>query len=382
MVLTVALAYLVAVLGRGQEGHEYTEEDYFRLLLLAAVRGTTLEGARAQLKNGPAANTVLHYLRRWVVEDPPVLADLLNKLLVADLPAGILGGRLKGAMDWIDLPYYGREDPNNPYICRMKAKDGTTYCFRYATCYVIKHNKRVTLAVTAVRRGESLVAVLKRLLGRVQELGVTVTRLYLDKGFCNGAVLRSLRRQRIPHAVPLPVRGQAGGVRSLFYGRQGYRTYYTLHSPKYGNLRVPVWVACTYSKGKHGRRGVEYFAYVIYDIPDGSLHQLHDDYRHRFGVEASYRLMNQVRVRTTVKAEKSAALRLLFVGVGFFLLNLWVSLKWQRVSQPRRGGRRVYHDLFTLERLRTFLQTAIEGVYGVVDAVYLPEPEPRGQSPP
>lgn len=378
-VLALALTYLVTLLGAGMKGHKYAAEDYFRILLAAAGRATTLRTARSQLERGPASNTVLYHLYQLWERAPQMLEDWLNTLLVAELPAGIRGGRVKGAIDWIDIPYYGKVDPTDPYICRGKAKQGTTYFYRFATFYVIKNNKRVTLALTRMKKGESLVQVLQRLLGRVRDLDITVTRLYLDRGFCNVAVLRYLRKQRLPHVIPLPVRGKENGIRQLFYGRQGFRTHYTLNSPKYGKLRIQVWVACTYRKGKRGKHGVEHFAYAIYDIPDGSLHQLHDDYRYRFGVETSYRQMNQVRARTTAP---QAELRLLYVGVAFFLLNLWVSLKWKRVSQPRRGGRQVYHERFMLEHLRTFLLIEIQALYGVVEAVYLPPPEPRGQSPP
>ena len=179
-VLALALTYLVTLLGTGMNGHQYAAADYFRVLLAAAVGATTLRTARSQLKEGPAANTVLYHLYRLWENAPHVLEDLLNALLVAELPAGIRGGRGKGAIDWIDIPYYGKVDPQDPWICRGKAKASTTYFYRFATFYVIKNNKRVTVALTRMRKGESLVAVLQRLLGRVRDLGLTVTRLYLD----------------------------------------------------------------------------------------------------------------------------------------------------------------------------------------------------------
>jgi IS4 transposase len=47
-------------------------------------------------------------------------------------------------------------------------------------------------------------------------------------------------------------------------------------------------------------------------------------YRQRFGIETSYRQMNQVRARTT---SRNPTLRLLLVGLAFILVNLYVALR-------------------------------------------------------
>ncbi len=49
-----------------------------------------------------------------------------------------------------------------------------------------------------------------------------------------------------------------------------------------------------------------------------------DAYRLRFGIETSYRQMHRVKARTTTRYPD---LRLLLVGAGFLLTNLWVWIK-------------------------------------------------------
>jgi len=56
----------------------------------------------------------------------------------------------------------------------------------------------------------------------------------------------------------------------------------------------------------------------------------------RFGIESSYKLMNQARARTSTK---KPVLRLLYVGLGLLLVNIWIYIQWTRLSIPRRGGR-------------------------------------------
>jgi len=59
-------------------------------------------------------------------------------------------------------------------------------------------------------------------------------------------------------------------------------------------------------------------------------------YRKRFGIESSYKLMNQARARTSTK---KPVLRLLYVGLGLLLVNIWIYIHWTRLSIPRRGSR-------------------------------------------
>jgi putative transposase len=88
-----------------------------------------------------------------------------------------------------------------------------------------------------------------------------------------------------------------------------------------------------------------------------------ETYRTRFGIESSYRQLNQVRGRTSTRRPE---LPLLYVGIGLFLRNEWVWLHFEVVSPPRRGGR-----LICLERLRRrallhWLIEVIEEAFGII----------------
>ena len=89
-------------------------------------------------------------------------------------------------------------------------------------------------------------------------------------------------------------------------------------------------------------------------------------YRRRFGIESSYRLMEQVRARTT---SPNAALRFMLMSVALLIVNMWIWLHWQFLRIPGRGPRRVARWRFRLDRMARFLTRAIERYYGVVTAV-------------
>lgn len=100
-----------------------------------------------------------------------------------------------------------------------------------------------------------------------------------------------------------------------------------------------------------------------------AVHQLHQHYKDRFGIETSYRIKNHCRIRTT---SKNPVTRLLFVALAFILVNLWVYLLWCFVSRTQPSGRVVYRELFSLKTMLEFLSHAVERHFPVITAVYLP----------
>jgi putative transposase len=137
---------------------------------------------------------------------------------------------------------------------------------------------------------------------------------------------------------------------------------------QHGSVDCQMRVVCTYHKGFKGKHGIQYSLYVVHRATI-ALNQLHQHYKQRFGIETSYRLKNHCRIRTT---SKNPVLRLLFVALAFILVNLWVYLLWFFVSQTRRGGRRVYRELFGLKTMLEFLSSAVERYFPPITALYLP----------
>ncbi len=65
-------------------------------------------------------------------------------------------------------------------------------------------------------------------------------------------------------------------------------------------------------------------------------------------------------------------MRLLFVGISFLLVNIWVNLLWLKISRKMKGSRLIYRTLFTLKQMLAFLSQAIERKYQVVDGIFIP----------
>jgi len=361
------------------EGYRYTDADLYHVLVAAAVQQRSIESVAQQLVDAPSANLVRHYLadRLFRRQDLDALEAQCHALLVARLPEDLRGRRHRVAIDLTLLPYYGAPATVRGELRRGEAKAGTTHFHAYASAYVMRDGRRVTLALTFVWAQDELLDVLSDLLARVQRLGIGIERLFLDRQFASVPVLTHLHRRPFTSVVALPKRGKR--LRALLRGRRGYRTTYTMRSSVAGDLTFPVWVACHYAAGrqtKHGpKHGCEYQAFAVLGHPACRLPvpTLAKEYRGRFGIETSYRVLHQVRARTT---SRQPALRLLLLTIAGLLSNLWVYCKTLLVRSTARHDRRAARQwldaALRLDRWRDLLLDAITRRYHVRDALYYP----------
>jgi hypothetical protein len=256
-----------------------------------------------------------------------------------------------------------------PTILRLGSvvakRAGTTRFYRCATAYLLLHDVRLTVAVVFVKPTMDTLTVLKRLLSAVRRAGLVLKCLFADKGFCSIPVLRYLDHCHVPAIIAMPIRGKQAGSRKLCRGQKSYRTAYTLQSAEHGKLTVPVAVVRTYQRRRSGQRQARWLLYVCLGV-GGPLVRVRRRYRRRFGIETGYRLMEQVRARTT---SPNPALRFLLIGVALLIVNMWVRLHWLFLRLPGRGPRRVARWRFRLDRMTRFLTRAVERFYGVVTAV-------------
>jgi len=109
----------------------------------------------------------------------------------------------KVAMDLVLIPYHGLPEEEADEIRRGKAKRGTIHFHCYATAYVIKRNKRITLAITYVRGNDTLVEILDRLLNRLGKMKIQYRSLLLDKEFYTVAVIRYLKKNVSSFIIPV-----------------------------------------------------------------------------------------------------------------------------------------------------------------------------------
>jgi putative transposase len=355
------------------DGYKCTTDDLLNILLTAATGRCTVETACTELKSGPGAETVRQYLNEQLtVERLPELERNLGVALVGHAPQRLWRQDQDIAIDLHDRPYYGKAPQEEGLWIRSRAKDGTTRFYRIATAYVIYHGLRVTLALRFYLPTDSIVGVLRILVKRIKEIGIGINRLLLDKGFAGIDVQTYLRQSGTPALIACSIRGRTGGTRALCQGNKSYRTKHTFRNQTdKKEFTADVAVCRIFSTAKRtGRmkRRAGWLLFILINL-DLTPRQARRIYRRRFGVETSYRCAGRVRAWTT---SPNPALRFMLIGLSFFLLNVWLHLRWLYTQVPRRGRRRLDTKRFPLNRFAKFISRALEQHYGCVQEIIAP----------
>jgi putative transposase len=329
------------------------------ILLKASAEQASIEATCADLAAVADSNTVREHLNEALrMADIRLHEAEMNNALAASIPVSMRRDGVEVAMDFHDEPFYGKTAEVKAMTCRGQAKKGSTHFIRVASAYVIWRQVRLTLAVIYVLPDDDTLTVVQGLLRRLKTLGFRARVLYLDKGFASTAILRYLTECQQPAVIACPIRGKDKGTRSLCTGRSSYRTIYTFTDGTSADLAV----VATLVPDKSGKRRRKWLLFMVIHL-DWSPYQVYEDYRRRFGIECSYRLLRRVRALTT---SLNPALRFFLLGIGLVLVNTWVFLRCEFARAVGRGPRHIDPQRFRFHRFVRFLVRAIERLYDVV----------------
>lgn len=349
-------------------GYICTTDMILDILLKASVECSSLEATCADLEQVADSNTVREYVNEaFPIKHLSKQEEQANQGLADCIPASMERKGVEIAVDFHDEPFYGKQENIRAVTCGGQAKKGTSHFVRIATAYVIWRQVRLTLAVHYVLPDEEALGVLKNLLKRLKKLGFEAKVLYLDKGFASTAIIEYLTQEHQPAIIALPIRGKNGGTRVLCHGNSSYTTAYTFTN----GTQATVAMKASLVPDKTGKRRRKWLAFIVI-LLDWPVEKIYQEYRRRFGVECSYRLLRRVRATTT---SRNPTLRFFFLSIGLILTNAWVFLRWEFARLMAAGPRRVDQQLFRFHRFRKLLVRSIEKYYGTISAI------PTHQSP-
>src|SRR5512144_2427616 len=320
------------------------------VLFAAAARISSLSDTCRRLRDVPDEHAVADALYSTLPEYN-ILRRRVQAALRGHLPKALRRTPQVVALDLTLLPYYGADAKTNPLVVRSKAKKGTCSFYGYGTAYVVHKGWRYTVALTAATRSLTMADLTRELLKQVRAAGVKIGFLVLDREFYSVAVIRYLQAARTPFLMPVVGHGRPAdhplgpsGSNVFKQCKKSGWSEYTLSDAQKQKATVLICIKCRNRRGERGKRGREAWIYAYWGIRPERFDWVKETYRRRFGIETSYRQMNQCRIRTTTKHFE---MRFLYVAIALLLRNLWVWLHHAVLSKPRRGGAELQ-----LERLR------------------------------
>jgi hypothetical protein len=353
-----------------------TAQVVLHVLFTAAARLTSVVATCLYLRKAPCGETV----RKALLSCLPEYAKLqiaLNRALAGDLPKPLRKRKQRIAIDLHLVPYYGEPWKDPKEIYRSQAKAGTNNFHAYASAYVVLHGQRYTVALTPVERGEDMKIVVERLLAIARKASVRPRLLLLDRGFYSVAVIRYLQAARVPFLMPAIARGRkpaegqpATGIRAFKEWKRGGWGSHQLVSGK-RKATVSICVHCSNLRGQRKKKGRVAWVYAYWGFNPQSTRWVADTYRERFGIESSFRQLRQARIMTCTR---HPAVRLFYVALALILRNVWVWFHWERLSSPRRGGRRLRLERLRFKAFLLWLQHVAESILGACDETLTERP--------
>jgi Transposase DDE domain len=346
-----------------------TAPTLWAVLLIAAADVTSLHAACGRL-DGLASEETTRKALYACLPDFAELQRQLNRALAGRLPRALRRRPQRLAIDLTLIPYHGEPFRDPAEVYRGLAKAGTSHFHAYATAYVVLKGQRFTVALTAAAKGEPLKEIVRRLLKQARSVGVEPRLLLLDRGFYSVDVIRYLKAARYPFLMPVVIRGRKaddprgpGGTRVFAVMKRSGWFEHTVRSGTMRTARVSICVSCRNYRGQWRRHGRQALVYACWGVEGRSCTWVREAYRTRFGIESSYRQMNQARGRTSTRRPE---LRLLYVGIALVLRNEWVWLHFEVLATPRRGGRAIRLERLRLRELLHWLIQVIEQAYGTI----------------
>jgi putative transposase len=351
-----------------------TTRTLLAVVFAATARLSSLFAAGLRLLGAPAAET----LRQALLASLPALAELedrSNDALAAHLPRRLRRRKQRLALDLTLVPYHGRYHRDPGEVVRGAAKSGTTHFHAYATAYLLFRGQRFTVALTAVRAGDPLKEVIRRLLRRAAAAGVRPALLLLDREFYSVSVIRYLQAARYPFLMPLVCRGRkaghpkgASGSRVFKYWKRSGWGRYTLAEAGGRTATVSVGVHVRNRRGRRGKRGRERLVYGYWGFQPRTVAWLSATYRQRFAIESSYRQLREAKAKT---CSRRPEVRLFLVAVALVLRNVWVWLHYAALSTPRRGRRQLNEERLRFKAMLLMLLHEAERWLGITDDVIM-----------
>jgi hypothetical protein len=342
------------------------------LLLLAAAVRRSLSAIADRFAFGFGRETA----RKAVAANLPAL-DALTAGLVGALhlfrSRGWRRRRWDVAIDLHYCPFYG--DRGTPGLVGGQKKQGTNYFYGYATACLVHPRHRYTVGLLPLAGGPLKPhEVVAALLDQMASRGLAVRGVVLDSGFDSAETILLLQGRGLCYAVPLRKKGGGANPRNDWFLRPEGDVSRLTWKAKRGSRRQVSTLAVVRVRKRGGKAQVLAFGGWGSAEAGRAVRRrarlAGRKYGSRFGIETSYRQMNEGKAATT---KKDAAYRLLLVGVALLLRQAWVWLSGQ-VAAARGLGRWEWVSELPLADVLEWLAWSLERTYRKARAVHLGQP--------
>ena len=319
-------------------------KDVYGPMIGMAAERQSIHSIDKILVNNPSETSMWHHLKKLNIYK---IMKVNNRLLSEPIMDCI--DKKKPhifIIDETDDPYYGEiTGLNELYVVGGKTKKSTQHFYRYITLYIVVGHKKFTLAVFPVKKDKTHVEYVQQFIDILGKMELKIEVLLMDRGFYSTELFISLQKSETPFIIPVKKQGKE--MKRLLSCRCSHYATYTMNG-KAGSVDISIAIAAKYIKGKYGKGCVETLGFIVNGI-DWKPRKVAKIYQKRFSIEASYRMRNIVRPRTSTKRP---SVRYLMALISMLLKNIWVAMKWRYFSPVKRGPRTIDEGKYRFDQFR------------------------------
>lgn len=371
LVRSTARQALAKALPWQRYGRLVTLSKLLDLLLLTAALVSSLSAVVKRFRFGFSHETARKALDANLPGQDQLTAGLLDALHLFGT-RGLRRRRWVVAIDEHRTPFYG--DRSTAGVSGGQKKHGSKYAYGYATAVLVHHRHRFTVGLIALTAAQQPHQIVAALLAQVQSRGLKVRGVVLDSGFDSGETLLLLQERQLSYTVPLRRKGSSHNRRNALWQLPvGTVTAVAWKTDK--TNRAVSTQAVVLRRPKEQAKKV--YAFGGWDEKRARSQAQRARlakrwYRKRFGIESSYRQLNEVKAKTTTK---DVRYRLLLVGLALLLRQVWV---WLTAQVARAWGLRPTQWVgeLRLARLGEWLAELLKGKYKEEKVIHLGSPLP------
>ncbi len=255
-------------------------------------------------------NTVFYHIYKLKYED----IDEMLKISIREflkVCRKILSNRTRVclAIDTTDWLYYGKDVPG---VVRIKPRDGTSRGFKFMTSNVVVKGLRFTIGVKPILEFTNEVEALELLIKEARN-NFKIECVYLDRHFFTVDFIAKLQELGVKFIMPAVKNSK---IKELLE-----------HS------KAPKVVEYEMTKSSDRRKSVRFNLFIVEDkgeklvfasnLPPHYCSVIAEMYKKRWGIETSYRVKGELRLRT---CSRKYVVRFFLFVLSVILYNTWVLL--------------------------------------------------------
>ena len=302
----------------------YGLAEFLHILVTASLTKDFVNNTTAKLQPAPIGETVFNRLIGCTHKKIELAFNSIMELLCKRAKQFLRNRKAILAFDTTYEPFYGNVSSNPFWIHEYKPVNGCNGCFIFITVSIVVGESKLILGVLPVPIGWNHADYVEKLI-RLARKYVVIEACLFDRGFCDYELIARLKKLRVRYQIlwKKDTKKETWLTKELkklkpkelkvFIKEDGY--FHKNKTKYYVRTRFVIIKQYSYKDDKHP-----------YDWVFATNRKLKSQmwyirgYKCRWGIETSYRVTDEVRIKTTTLDKVKRYFLFVF---GCLLYNLW-----------------------------------------------------------